>query len=298
MTRLTKPAGTVCAGPITVPQNRPQRADRPYFARATGRTFGVQAADGVTEIDLYDEIGFWGVTAQDFRQQLRSVQSSTIRLRINSPGGDVFDGIAMHNDLLAHPANVEIEVTGLAASAASLVAMAGDTVTMASNAFMMVHNAWGLVIGNRHDMRAQADVLEQIDGALADTYVARTGLGRATVVSLMDDETWIGAEDAVEQGFADRTSDGNDAQARYDLTGFKNVPTALPQLGQQVEPPATPRDLERVLRDAGYSRSQAKAAATRALGHDDNDDALRDADAHVDFYAAIERFQQSIQRCV
>src|SRR5690606_33646296 len=109
----------------------------PFFARSRGTVFDVRAAADkkapVTEIDLYDEIGFWGVNAKEFRARLKD--AGDVVLRINSPGGDVFDGLAIYNDLLQHPGNVRVEITGLAASIASIIAMAGDEVVIAPNAF-------------------------------------------------------------------------------------------------------------------------------------------------------------------
>ncbi len=263
--------------PITCPQGLVQSTARPFFNRAHGRVFGVRAAGDVTEIELYDEIGYWGVTAADFRRQLNDVRAGTIRLLINSPGGDVFDGIAIFNDLVRHSARVEVEVTGLAASAASLIAMAGDSITIADNAFLMIHNAWTLAVGDRHQMRDTADVLEQIDAALADTYAARTGMDRAEVVTMMDDETWMSGKDAREKGFADAVGDALEARASFDLSCFAKAPAALRSLASPITGP-TIRDTERALRDAGHSRAQAKAMAARILDADPQRDAAGDAD--------------------
>lgn len=229
--------------------------DRPFFNRAQGRAFEVRAADMVTEIDLYDEIGYWGVTASDFRRQIRGVKTPRIALRINSPGGDVFDGIAMYNDLAEHDAEVEVQVTGLAASAASIVAMAGDRVSMADNAFMMIHNAWALAIGDRNDMTAMAGVLEKIDGALAETYAARADGSAKDFAALMDDETWLTAGEAVDLGLADSAEAAEDVAARFDLSVFHRTPKALK--APTADGPATKRDFERALRDAGASKTVA-----------------------------------------
>lgn len=246
---------------IEMPQGLVQARTRPFFNRAVGRAFEIKAADGVTEIDLYDEIGFWGVTAKAMREKLKG--AGDVRLRINSPGGDVFDGIAMYNDLVAHPGRVTVEIAGLAASAASIVAMAGEEIAIAESAFLMIHNAWGIVVGNRHDMRQVADVLEQIDAALAGVYVGRTGMDRDEVAALLDAETWLSGAAAVDAGFADAiTGAADEPQARFDLTGFKNTPPALlADFGE----PRTTRDLEAHLREAGWSRSKAAAMSARVL---------------------------------
>ena len=244
LARITVPEVTVCH-------------DRPFFNRASGRSFDIRCQDNVAEIDLYDEIGFFGVSAADFRAQLRAVEADTIRLRINSPGGDVFDGIAMFNDLLGHRARVEVQVTGLAASAASVVAMAGDEIAMAGNAMMMIHNAWAFVIGNRNDLAAFATVLAKIDAALADTYVARAGASRAEIVRMMAAATWLSAEEAVAKGFADRTTSDEEVNARFDLSAFARAPKRFS--AESLGGPVTKRDFERALRDAGASKTAAAA---------------------------------------
>lgn len=235
------------------------RRRRQYFARSTGVRFDLRAeTDKTAEIDLYDEIGFWGVTAKDFRAKLKEVENRDITLKINSPGGDVFDGIAMFNDLLAHNGRVKVEITGLAASAASIVAMAGDEIVMGENAFMMIHNAWAVLIGDRHDMRDFAGTLEKIDGALAKTYANRTGLGIRTISQMMDDETWLTAAEAKEKGFADSVGAKTEAKAAFDLSVYAKTPDALkaPDDGFSAQ---TIRDAERmIMRDAGYSRSQVR----------------------------------------
>jgi ATP-dependent Clp protease protease subunit len=194
--------------------------------------FEVFARDNdTTEINLYDEIGGWfGVTAKQFRQQLDGVKSSKIILNINSPGGDVFDGIAIYNDLLAHKAYVVVRVTGLAASAASLIAMAGDEVQIADNAFFMIHNAWSVAVGDAQVMKKRAGLLSKIDAELGDTYAARTGGDADDIREQMNEETWLNADEAVEQGFADQIISADekaDAKASFDLAPFKNVPKAL-----------------------------------------------------------------------
>ncbi|KWT72378.1 Prophage Clp protease-like protein [Hyphomicrobium sulfonivorans] len=209
---------------------RAGETDRDEIFSKNGAAFSVQARAGVTEITLYDEIGRWGVSAKMFRAALESIETDEIVLNINSPGGDVFDGVAIYNDLLAHKASVVVRVTGLAASAASLIAMAGDEIEIAENAFFMIHNAWSIAVGDAREMTARAKLLKTIDGKLADTYASRTGQEIPTIKQQMDDETWLTAEDAVELGFADRLIDNDteaEAKASFDLAPFKNVPRAL-----------------------------------------------------------------------
>jgi ATP-dependent Clp protease protease subunit len=250
---------------IELPEGLAQQQRKPFFARSSGRRFEAKTAEDTTTITLYDEIGFFGVTAKMFNRMLAEVKTPKGVLKINSPGGDVFDGIAMHNDLAAHPADWTVQVTGLAASAASIVAMAGDRIEIAENAFLMIHNAWTITLGDKHELGEVADLLAQIDGALADTYVARTGKKRDEIEKMMDAETWLGGKEAVAQGFADATfgAGKEEAKAFFDLSAFKNAPRELLRSGgaDDWQPPETRRDVERLLmQDAGLTRSQARAA--------------------------------------
>ena len=172
---------------------------------------GIRAAAESEEertISVYDVIGmdFWtgeGVTAKRVAGALRSMGPGPVTVNINSPGGDMFEGLAIYNLLREHDGEVTVKVLGLAASAASIIAMAGDTVQIARAGFLMVHNCWGCVCGNRHDLREIADTIEPFDRAMASIYAARTGEKTDAMSKLMDAETWIGGEAAIEDGFAD-----------------------------------------------------------------------------------------------
>lgn len=181
----------------------------------------VRAADAdVTEILLYDEIGFWGITAKEFATGLAGVTTPSIVLRINSPGGDVFDGLAMYNALLSHGAKVTTVVDGLAASAASFIALAGDTIQMHESAMMMVHRAWGLAIGNEGDMAAMADTLRKIDAQLAGIYAKKTGETVEEMLAMMAGEadgTWFTADEAKAAGMIDEVLVGEPAGNRNSL---------------------------------------------------------------------------------
>ena len=213
-------------------------------------------ADESATVYIYDEIGFWGITAQEFIREVDTLQASSITLRVNSPGGDVFDGIAIYNALRNHPATVTTQVDGLAASIASIIAMAGDTITIAKNAFFMVHNAWAMTAGNAAEMRKMADTLDKIDATLVKTYTDRTGQTQRNVRQMMTDETWLGADEAVELGFADKVADEPGAKAAFDLSKFRNVPKGVGSEEKEINA----RELEKILRDAGLSQVAAKAA--------------------------------------
>lgn len=161
------------------------------------------AADGSTEILLYDEIGYWGVNAKDFAGVLAGITSPSITVRINSPGGDVFDGLAMYNSLKSHPATINTVVEGLAASAASFIMLAGDTVTMAENSLVMIHKAWAMGIGNADDMTALSGVLSKIDGQIAGMYSAKNGKSVEDNLAAMADETWMTSAEAKDFGLVD-----------------------------------------------------------------------------------------------
>jgi ATP-dependent Clp protease, protease subunit len=163
----------------------------------------MKAGEAADEIDIFDEIGMWGVTAKDFIGELRALKSPAITLSINSPGGSVFDGIAMYNALRNSGKKITCRVLGVAASAASFVAMAGDKIIMPENAYMMIHNPIGAIYGNAEDMRDLADTLDKIGESITNTYVARTGKSVEDVKALLAAETWLTAAEAVEMGFAD-----------------------------------------------------------------------------------------------
>lgn len=199
--------------------NRIEKARADWHARFNARDtrlpkaqgkLEVKAAGDVTELMLYDEIGFWGVTAKQFNEALAGITTPKVLLRINSPGGDVFDGYAMFNALKAHKSQIAVVVDGLAASAASFVALAGDTLTMADPAMLMIHRAWTLAIGNVNDLKQTADLLAKVDQQIADVYAGATGKPAADMLALMDAETWLTAQEAADLGFVDEITQADD----------------------------------------------------------------------------------------
>lgn len=166
---------------------------------------------GRTVVRLYGAIGqsYWdedAVTAGDLARTLDTIGPNGIDLHINSGGGDVFDGIAMHAMLLDHPSDVAAKVDGIAASAASFIAMAGDTVSMHRMAKMMIHNAAGLAWGNKSVLRELADVLEEIDVTIGQEYADKTGRPAEEWAGYMDAETWFSAAKAMELGLVDEVT--------------------------------------------------------------------------------------------
>ena len=165
-------------------------------------------ADGSAEVQIYDPIGEnWygdGLTAKKFREDLKALGNvSAITVRINSPGGEVFDGFAIYNALKEHPATVTVHVDGLAASIASVIAMAGDHIYMGEGAMFMVHSPWTIAMGDSDNMRSVADMLDKIEVGLVDAYVSGTGQDRATVEAWMEGETWFTRDEAISAGLAD-----------------------------------------------------------------------------------------------
>lgn len=275
--------------PIALPAGTPRATTRPYFARASGRAFQARTENGATIIDLMDEIGAFGISDKEFQAKLSDVDGD-VTVKINSPGGDIFQGLAMFNALASHPGNVRIEILGVAASAASLVAMAGDTISIAENSFLFVHRAWGLTVGNEQDHSEAAALLQQVDASMAATYSRRSGQTLARINDMMRAETWMNAEESIALGFADEKLEPAPIRARFDLSVYAKAPAALaaPARGdiQSI------RDMESILRDAGASRSQAKALAARGFTGDAEQ--LREAAEIADLAAHIRAAAQSL----
>ncbi|MEV0618550.1 head maturation protease, ClpP-related [Nonomuraea sp. NPDC050404] len=193
---------------------RPHNFQRSAQARV-GRWYELKnlAAD-VAEVSIYDEIGAWGVTASEFCRDLQGVTARTLELHINSPGGDVWDGLAILNSLRQHPATVNVTIDGLAASAASFIAMAGDTVVMAPQSMFMIHEASGLVIGNSQDMADMAALLDKASANIAQVYAQRAGGDVEDWRAAMRAETWYSDREAVEAGLADAVLGEAEPQAK------------------------------------------------------------------------------------
>lgn len=208
------------------PEGRPfARENRDLPSSAMERwNGGIKAAKSDdNSISVFDVIGAdWygdGVTASRIAAALRSIGGADVTVNINSPGGDMFEGLAIYNLLREYEGKVTVKVLGLAASAASIIAMAGDEVQVGRGAFLMIHNCWVYAMGNRHDLAQVAADMEPFDKAMNDIYGARTGLSTEAIEAMMNAETYIGGSDAVEKGFADRLlaadeiADGDDSPA-------------------------------------------------------------------------------------
>lgn len=204
------------------------------------------SADEAT-ITMYDAIGSdgWseGVTAKRVAAALRSIGARDVVVSLNSPGGDFFEGIAIYNLLREHPHKVTVKVVGLAASAASIIAMAGDDIQVAKTGFMMIHNAWAVVVGNRHDLVGAAGVLAEFDAAMAGLYADAAGITKESAAKMMDDETWMSGQAALDAGFA---------------TGLLSADEITEDAGSDGKSNAALRKIETLLAKQGLPRSERR----------------------------------------
>jgi len=210
--------------PDRVPGLRAQaRTDQPWF-----RIKNVSTDEA--EILLYDEVGGWGTYADDFVAELKAITAPKIRLRVNSPGGSVFEGLAVANALRSHPSEVTVQVDGIAASIASVIAMAADRVVVQPQAMLMLHDAAGVCLGNAQDMIEMASLLDKISDNIAGAYAEKAGGTAEDWRQVMVKETWYTAEEAVEAGLADELlparkqkaapDEAEPAMRQFDLTAY------------------------------------------------------------------------------
>lgn len=257
-----------------------QRAALGVEARSWYRITNAASPDEA-EVMLYDEVGGWyGATADQFIADLRGVTAPNLRVRINSPGGSVFEGIAIANALRSHPANVVIQVDGIAASIASVIAMAGDRIEMAPNTMMMIHDASGVCLGNAADMEEMAELLDLISDNIADAYAARAGGTRDEWRARMRAETWYLPDDAVENGLADEAittpkaadpvepgpdeDDEPDMARPFDLAAYGYAGPAKPETPKPGPPPAAEASPTLVI-NIGDALDEQMVEALRAM---------------------------------
>lgn len=181
------------------------RLKRPTARLQNNRTdwYRIQNKSTKPEIFIYDEIGYFGHTAKGFADELAEVTAENLTVHLNSPGGDIFDGLAIYQALKDHPANVTVVVDGLAASIASVIAMAADKLVMAPKSTMMIHDGWSMGVGNAADLRKLADLLDKQSDIIASVYADRSGQPADFWRDRMRDETWYNAEEALAAGLID-----------------------------------------------------------------------------------------------
>jgi ATP-dependent Clp endopeptidase proteolytic subunit ClpP len=211
------------------------------------------------EILIYDVIGWPFIEAGSFIDSLNNFGTKTVKVRINSPGGDVFDALAIYNAMDSYKGKIITFIDSLAASAASVVAVAGHEVQAYKNAMMMIHEPWSFAIGNQYELTDIAGLLGKISGNLVDIYADKSNIGKRDIKSMMKSETWFTAKEMKEKGLIDTIIDGSGAKAKFDLSIYSKAPECID--GQKEGRELTSREIETALRDAGASRNFAKAVA-------------------------------------
>ncbi|WP_409346754.1 head maturation protease, ClpP-related [Paenibacillus sp. MBLB4367] len=205
-------------------------------------------------------------TAQSFKKDLDALGDiGTLHVYVNSPGGSVFEGVAIHNILKRHKAKINIYVDGLAASIASVIAMAGDTIHMPENSMMMVHNPWTMAWGNATDFRKAADDLDRIGASMSESYLSKAGdkMEPDTLKNLLDNETWLSAKECFDYGFCDVVGEANQAAACVSeelFAKYRNVPEKVAQISQRS--PETKAD-ELKLREEMIKEARQNAEAVK-----------------------------------
>ena len=189
----------------------------------------MEEENGEVEVMVYDAIGYWGITAAEFRTELNSIDAETIHLRLDCPGGDVFMARAMKTSLEQHSARVIVHIDGVAASAASYLMMGGDEIEIAQGAQIMIHNAWGFTMGDTRAHSKGSEILSKIDSGIRRDYAKKTGRPDDDFIEMMNEETWFEADEALEIGLVDRVyeKDGG-ANDRFDLSIYDNAPKKTP----------------------------------------------------------------------
>lgn len=206
-----------------------------------------------TDILIYDYIGWPFNSAEEFVTNIGNIKSGKIVIRINSPGGDVFDANAIYNAIASHPLKPATRIESLAASAASYIFMAGSEKQSYKNSMFMIHEPMTMAFGNQYEFRDIADLLEQISSQMIDMYSDNTGIGKRKIKEMLKDETWLTAKKAKEHGFVDTIIDEKPrVDNNFDASLFSSFP-----IEQKGEP--TIREIEKALRDAGLSQVKAKA---------------------------------------
>ncbi len=196
---------------------------------ANSKWFSVAAAkNGVGNIAIYSDIGDWGLTASEFSRQVQALGAvKELHINISSNGGEVHQGFAIYNIISRHAAHKTVTIDGLAASMASVIAMAGDKILMPSNAMLMIHNPWGGISGGGDQIISFGEALLKMRDQIADAYVKRSGAKRSDIIAMMDDETWLSAEEAVALGLADKVIAPTEMAASIDTSKFARAPLAF-----------------------------------------------------------------------
>lgn len=239
-------------------------------------------SNDTTEILLYGVVDAFEISANAVANELKNIRTPNIVVGLNSPGGDVFEGVAIHNLFKNHSAHIEMRIDSLAASIMSFIALAGDKISISDNAFIMIHEVSSGVLGTAKDMRDQADTIDKIQAMLITSYATRTGESEENILNLMTAETWFSAEEAIEIGLADEIHTTQSVENSFDLSIFNNVPKILKNTNKK----RSPKVLERALRDVGLSNKEAKAVLAQGYNAIHRDDGL---DSLCDFFQTLNK---------
>lgn len=261
-------------------------------ARAIARVYGksldkpnpfwsvTASSDDQEEILIYDYIGWPFNDPYEFASHIKGLDGKPVTLRINSPGGDVFDGLAIFSSIRDYTGKVTSRIEGLAASMASVIALGASDVQAHKYAMYMIHEPLVCMCGNQYELGAAVDLLSKISVNFVDIYAQKAGLNKkADIKEKMKDTTWFTAEEAKKYGFLDTVIDKPAVKAGFDLSIFANVPDGL--VPEDTGKKLTEREIERALRDAGASRSFARAFVSGQTK------VLRDAEAQDDVFDCI-----------
>lgn len=264
-----------------------------FKGRATPGYEVKNKADSPTKVYIYDEIGFFGVDAETFVKDFKNILGDVI-IRINSPGGSVFDGMAIYNAIKDHKADTTTIIDGLAASAASYIALAGDKVIMAEGTFLMIHDPYSLVVGTSEDMRKEADLLDKVRDQIAGLYANKSGKSLSEITTMMSDETWMTGKEAKASGFADEVTEDNPAKNLFDLSVFNNVPERFSNDDTDGDTPNR-KEIEKALRQAGLSRQEAKAFYSMGKTAFVKDEV--DPEEWAVISSSINKFKKGVEKC-
>jgi len=224
--------------------------------------------DDEEEILLYDIIGWPFNDASSIVNYLRSIKSKNVKVKINTPGGDVFDGVALYTAMLEHEGTITTQIDSLAASIGSIIVLGGKKRQAHKNAMMMIHDPWSCMCGNQYDFSEMSELLGKISNNLIDIYQDNSSIGKRDLKQMMKDETWFTAKEMKDHRLINDILDKDGSKAKFDLSIFNNIPENLTD-NQDKKP--TTREIEKALRDVGLSQIEAKAFIAGRLKVEDID---------------------------
>ena len=273
-------------------EGRPLRSTRRLSNRAWDRprwfTVSNLAGGSPAQVTIYDEIGFFGVTAGEFLAEIAGIDGD-IEMHINSPGGDIYEGLTIYNRLKQRKGSIHVTIDGLAASAASFIAMAASPgmLEMAPRSEMMIHNGFTMAIGDANDLRKAADLVERKTADIADIYAERSGKPAAYWLAQMADETWLSAKQAVAEGLADKITGQDGPSNMWDLSVYLR-PRNADDDGEDDAPPCKTCDGKGRLPHPKTGENGAVCPACKGKGAydpdgDGDDDSSAEGDTDHDY---------------